>query len=126
MPFGLLLLGLRRQRSACRPLRRLADRLGIGRIVLLPLDERLDVGRRDQAHTMCPAWRSRAPSNARPHRPPSRRCMALRGQEGDKLRAGEASCGTAVPGSIGSMHLKHVLRDIQPDGGNLIHGRLLE
>jgi hypothetical protein len=30
-----------------------------------------------------------------------------------------------MPGSIGSMHLKHMLRDIQPNGGNLLHGRLI-
>ena len=43
---GLLLLALDRHEPHRRPLRRLADRLGIGRIVLLPLHERLDVGRR--------------------------------------------------------------------------------
>ena len=31
---------------------RLADRLSIGGIILLPLDERLHIGRRDQPHVM--------------------------------------------------------------------------
>src|SRR6516225_814735 len=30
-----------------------------------------------------------------------------------------------MPGSIRSMHLKHVLRDVQTDRGSLLHGRLL-
>jgi hypothetical protein len=34
------------------PLGRLADRLRVGHVVLLPLHERLDVGRRDQPHLM--------------------------------------------------------------------------
>src|SRR5262249_50469621 len=30
-----------------------------------------------------------------------------------------------MPGSIRFMHLEHVLRDVQTDRGNLLHGRLL-
>src|SRR5215469_5868691 len=30
-----------------------------------------------------------------------------------------------MPGGIRSMHLKHVLRDVQTDRGSLLHGRLL-
>ena len=30
-----------------------------------------------------------------------------------------------VPGSIRSMHLEHVLRDVQTDCGSLLNGRLL-
>ena len=30
-----------------------------------------------------------------------------------------------MPGSIRSMHLEYVLRDVQTDRGNLLHGRLL-
>ena len=46
----LLLLALHRHEAHARPLGRLADRLGIRHVVLLPLHERLDVGRRDQPH----------------------------------------------------------------------------
>jgi hypothetical protein len=46
----LLLFGLDRNEAHARPLGRFTDGLCIGGIVLLPLDERLDVGRRDQAH----------------------------------------------------------------------------
>src|SRR6201981_1963440 len=48
----LLLFGLDRNEAHARPLGRFTDGLCIGGIVLLPLDERLDVGRRDQAHMM--------------------------------------------------------------------------
>ena len=48
----LLLFGLDRNKAHARPLGRLTDGLRIGRIVLLPSDERLDVGRSDQAPTM--------------------------------------------------------------------------
>ena len=30
-----------------------------------------------------------------------------------------------MPGTIRSMHLEHVLRDVQTDRGSLLHGRLL-
>lgn len=44
----LLLAALHRHEAHGRPLSRLADRLGVGRVVLLALDEGLHVGRRDQ------------------------------------------------------------------------------
>src|SRR6516225_2911019 len=30
-----------------------------------------------------------------------------------------------MPGSIRSMHVEHILRDVQTDRGSLLHGRLL-
>ena len=48
----LLLFGLDRNETHARPLGRFTDRFCIGGVVLLPLDERLDVGWRDQAHMM--------------------------------------------------------------------------
>src|SRR6516225_11361409 len=48
----LLLFGLDRNEAHARPLGRFTDGLCIGGIVLLLLDERLDIGRRDQAHMM--------------------------------------------------------------------------
>ncbi len=47
---GLLRLALHGDEPHGRALGGLADRLGIGHVVLLPLDERLHVGRRDQPH----------------------------------------------------------------------------
>src|SRR5215472_17910468 len=48
----LLLFGLDWNEAHAGPLGRFTDGLCIGGIVLLPLDERLDAGRWDQAHMM--------------------------------------------------------------------------
>ena len=66
----LLLLTLHGHETHGRPLRRFADRLGIGSIVLLPLYEWLHIGRRIR-RTVDPTSRSRAPNNEHRRRPPS-------------------------------------------------------
>ena len=48
----LLLLRLHCHETHGRPRCRLADRLGVGRVVLLPLDVGFDINRRDQSHRM--------------------------------------------------------------------------
>src|SRR5580700_5287614 len=86
----LLLFGLDRNEAHARPRRRFTDGLGIGRIVLLPLDEWLNVGWRDQSHAM-----AQLADLARPivragtgfHRDDTRR---LRRQKAEQLRAGDA------------------------------------
>src|SRR6516165_11504979 len=67
----LLLLRLDRNEAHARSLHSFTDGLGIRRIVLLPLDERLDVGRCDQAHLIAqpsdltrPVVRTGAPAQA--------------------------------------------------------------
>jgi hypothetical protein len=59
---ALLILGLDRHKAHARTMHRLADRLGIGLVVLVALHVRLDILRRHQAHRMaepgdlsCPA-----------------------------------------------------------------------
>lgn len=67
----LLRLTLHRHEPHGRPLRCLADRLGIRGIVLLSLDERLYVGRRNEPHLMAEALQLATPmmrSSARLHR----------------------------------------------------------
>jgi len=49
-----------------RTLGALADRLGIGRFILLPFDERLDVSRRDKPHVMACFPISRPQNSAPP------------------------------------------------------------
>src|SRR5262252_3899899 len=49
----------------------------------------------------------------------------LRCQETEKLHASDGLAKEHMPGTIRSMHLEHVLRDVQTDRGNLLHGRLL-
>src|SRR5215831_13275180 len=121
----LLLFGFDRNKAHARPRGRFTDGLCIGRIVLLPLDERLDVARRDQAHIMTQLSDLTRPV-VRPgtgfHRDhaPGWRC-----EETEKLRASDALAKEHMPGAIRSMYLEHVLRDVQPDRANLLHGRLL-
>src|SRR5215469_5000288 len=121
----LLLFGLDRNKAHARPLGRFTDRLGIGDIILLPLDERLDVGRRDQAHMMAQLTDLTRPimrAGAGLHRHDA---PGLRGEETEKLRASDPLAKEHMPGTIRSMHLKHVFRDVQTDRGSLLHGRLL-
>ena len=78
---------LHRHKPHRRPLRRLADRLSVGLVVLLPLHERLDVGGRDQPHLMAELGDLAAPvmrASARLHRDKAGR---LSGEEGQHLPA---------------------------------------
>src|SRR5215469_10538378 len=121
----LLLFGFDRNEAHARPLGRFTDGLCIGRIVLLPLDERLDVARRDQAHIMTQLSDLTRPV-VRPgtgfHRDDA---PGLRREETEKLGARDALAKQHMPRIIRSMHLEHVLRDVQTDRGSLLHGRLL-
>src|SRR5215472_17594931 len=121
----LLLFGLDRNKAHARPLGCFTDRLCIGGIVLLPLDERLDVGRRDQPHTMAQLSNLTRPvvrTGTGFHRDDA---PGLRCQKTEKPHANNALAKEHMPGIIRSMHLKHVFRDVQTDRGNLLHGRLL-
>src|SRR5215813_11583268 len=108
----LLLFGLDRNKAHGWPLGRFTGGLCIGRIVLLPLDERLDVGRRDQAHMMAQLTDLTRPvvrAGTGFHRDDAR---GLRCQETEKLHASDALAKEHMPGSIRSMqHLEYVLRD---------------
>jgi hypothetical protein len=104
---------------------RFADGLCIGGIVLLPLDERLDVGRRDQPHMMAQLTDLTRPvvrAGTGFHRDDAR---SLRCEETEELRASDALAKEHTPGSIRSMHLEYVVRGVQTDCGSLLHGRLL-
>src|ERR1700722_19375418 len=107
----LLLFGLDRNEAHARPLGRFTDGLCIGGIVLLPLDERLDVGRRDQAHMMAQLSDLTRPvmrTGTRFHRDDA---PGLRCSETEKLYASDALAKQHMPGSIRSMQLEHVLRN---------------
>src|SRR5258708_29534125 len=104
-----------------RPCYRLADRLGIGRVVLVALDVSLHVGRRHQPHRMPnraeitgPVVRCRARFHA------DKAGLELTEQFQQLIAADLApQHGSAV--LIDAGNLKDVLRDIQTDGANL-HG----
>src|SRR6516165_2610209 len=121
----LLLFGLDRNKAHARPLRRFTDGLCISRIVLLPPDERLDVGWCDQAHVMAQLTDLTRPvvrTGTGFHRDDA---PGLRCEKTEKLHASDALAKEHMPGTIRSMHLEHLLRDVQTDRGSLLHGRLL-
>ena len=91
----LLLLVLDRDEAHARPLRRLADRLGICGIVLLPFHERFDVGGRDQTHCVTQRAELTGPvvrPGARLHRDNAGRLCC---EEPEQLRPRETLAETA-------------------------------
>src|SRR3954454_9735578 len=107
-----------------RSLRRLADRLGIGRIVLLPLHEGLDVCGRDQPHRVA-QFADLAPPVMGPatglqgHHAPGLGCEEL-----DQLDPRNLLSENDAPRRIRPMRLEAMLRDVQANRANLCHGRL--
>ena len=121
----LLLLALHRHKPHRRTLRRLADRLRVSRIVLLPLDEGLDVGRSNQPHLVAELLQLSSPvmgAGASFHRHHAYRLGAEKREHlvSPKLLAKR-------DGSLRrrAMGLEHRLGQIQPDRANFGHGRLL-
>src|SRR4051812_32731510 len=93
-------------------------------IVLLPLDERLHVSRRNQPHLVpqlgdlaCPVVSARA----RLH---GDKTAGLRGEEGEHLIAPQPLAEQDSAGGTCPMCLEHVLGQIQSDRANFCHGRL--
>src|SRR5215831_596818 len=116
----LLLFGLDRNEAHVRPLGCFTDGLCISRIVLLPPDERLDVGWRDQAHMMAQRTDLTRPvvrAGTGFHRDDA---PGLRCEETEKFHASDALAEQHMPRPIRSMHLEHVLRDVQPDRASLL------
>jgi hypothetical protein len=102
---------------------RFADRLGICRIVLLPLDEGLDASGRAEPHLMAQLADLAPPemcAAAGFHRDNARRKLAekLQNLYSTLLLAQDRSTS-----AVGSMNLKHILRQIEPDRSNLRHDR---
>jgi hypothetical protein len=124
-PVCLLLLAFDRHEAHARPLGRLADRLGIGHVVLLPLHIRLDVGGRDQPHRVAQLAELTCPV-VRPGTGLHRHHARLLGSEelhhlGPRQPLAEHHSARRVR----PMRLKDVLREIQPNRASLSHGRLL-
>jgi hypothetical protein len=122
----LLLLVLDGNKAHARPLSRLTDCLGISRVILLPLHERLDVGRRDQPHRVAQLV-DLTPPVVRPgaslHRDNAGRLCC---EEPKQLRPHETLAEQHMAGGIRPMRLENVLRDVQSDRDSLLHGRLLQ
>ena len=122
-PPTLLLRRLDRHKIHRRARRCLADRLSVRRIVLLTLDVRLDILRRDQPHRMAqiadlPAPVMSAGAGLHRHRAARLRCQKFQYFPAAQLLAERNR-------SIGprAVQLKAVLRQINSDHANLVHGR---
>ena len=104
----------------------LADRLGIGHVVLLPLDKGLDVRRRDQLHHVAELGDLAPPLMSAATGLHGDRAGRERCQECQKLAAAQLLAKHNSSRAVGPMELKHVLGEIQSDGAHLVHGSLLE
>jgi hypothetical protein len=123
-PVRLLLLALNRNKPHRRPLRRLANRLGIRGVVLLPFNEWFDIGRRDQTHGVAKRLKLTSPV-MRPGTGLHRHGAAgLHGEEFNQLRPGKTLAEDHVTGFIRTMRLENVFGDIKSDCSSLSHGRL--
>ena len=107
---GLLLLGLHRHKVHRRTLGGFGDRLGIRRVVLMPLHKRLDVDRRNQPYLVAELADLAAPvmrARARLHR---HRAIRLRGNEVQELRPAQLLAEGHRTIRTRPMHLKAALR----------------
>src|SRR5262249_9355376 len=122
---SLLRFGLRCDEAHGRSQSGLHNCLGIGRIVLLPLHERLYIPWRDQPDLMTqrsdrtrPMVRSRAGFHCHD-------AAWLRREEFQNLSTGELPPENHRSIRRRAVRLKHVLGQVQPDDANLFHGRPL-
>src|SRR3954452_7940692 len=123
---GLLVRALEGYKAHGGTLSGLADRFGIRHVVLLSLDERLHVRRRDQLHRVAElgdlaAPIMRAATGLHGHRAGRQRC-----QEREELAAAQLLAKDHRARAVSPMELKDVLGEIEADGAHLVQGRLLE
>lgn len=123
---ALRFLGLDRDKTHARTLCRLANRLGIVRIVFLTFDERLHIGGRNEPDVMARLDQFPRPemrASASFHRHQTRR---QRREESQHLRAPQLLSEHGGAASISAVGLIYILRQIESDNGNLRHDRLPE
>ena len=122
---GLLRLAFDRYKAHGRPRGCLTNRLGIRRIVLLPLDERLDVTKRDQPEFMAQPANLPAPIVGTRAGFQLLHASRLSGHEIEQPLA--AKLALKPHRSIGrcTMQLEDMLVQIDPLHANFSHGRLL-
>ena len=118
----LLLLRLHGHEAHRRPRGRRADRLRVGRVVLLPFHEWLHVDRRDQLHLMTELPDLAAPVVRTRAGPPSRRRTEGATPRSRAPWPGSASCGTQPTRPPGRREAeKTALRQIDSDDGSVLH-----
>ena len=115
----LLLLALHGHEPHARPLRRFADRLGIDRVVLLPLHKRLYIGGRDQPNFMAKLGELTGPVMGSATCLQRYRATRLGREEIQQLSSADPLAEYRSTPFIRSVRVKNVLGDIQTDYGNL-------
>src|SRR3954469_15133198 len=97
-----------------------------GHVILLPLDERLHVRRRDEADRVAELSDLTPPVVGARTSLHGHRAGRERGQEREELAAAQLLAKDHRARAVGSVQLKDVLGEIESDGAHLVHGRLLE
>src|SRR3954463_5381954 len=123
---GLLVRAFEGHKAHGRALGGLADGLRIGHVVLLALDERLHVRRRDETDRMAELGDLAAPVVGAATGLHGHRAGRQRGQERQKLAAAQLLAKDHRARAVSPMELKDVFGEIEADGANLVHERLLE
>jgi hypothetical protein len=101
------------------------NRIVISHVVLLPLHERLHIGRRDHADLVTQRSDLTGPvvgAGAGLHR---HQATWLAGEKRQQLISSQLLAEDHAAGSIRAMRLKDRLGQVEPDCDNLFHGRLL-
>ena len=119
---------LRRHDVHCRAHCRFADRLGIGSVVFLTVDEGLNVGRRDHTNLMAQLAvlaASEVGVAARLHRDDARRQLT---EERQHLRSHLFYSQRCLTHAVSPIYQnrkgdKHTFRNVDPDCGDLRHDR---
>ena len=109
-----------------RPPHRLADRLGVGGIVLVALDVGLHVLRRHQPHLVAKLREFTRPIMGRGAGLHADKARRQRLEELQHLAAPQLLPNDDLLGRVDPVNLEHVLGDIQTDRGNLhVDGSLM-
>jgi hypothetical protein len=101
---------------------RVADRFGVGHVVLLAFDVRLNLARRDQTRLMTQAAQLASPMERRAASLDADETRRFLGEISLHPRSRQAPADYNPIVRIYSVLLKHRLRDIQPYRNILIHG----
>src|SRR5919112_5948923 len=118
----LLSLGLNRDKAHRRATCRLRDRFRVSRIVLLALDERFDVGGRDQSNLMPEVTDGPPPVVRAPTGFQGDDAARLLGKEAENFFSGELFAEPNAAVGKGTMRLEGPLCKIETDNANLLHG----
>jgi len=123
---ALLFQALHRHELHLRAARGLAQRRGVGRVVLAALlHERADGLGRDQLHRVAEAGQHTPPVVRGPARLQHHGARGLRLEEPDQLAPAQLAPDFGLSGLVHAVHVEHGLGGVQPDHGNAHRGRSL-